>query len=55
MGCFQHLNRLTFPPGRKPKYVGQPMSPPSWWHQTKTMTAFDKIMADKVSTLMSGS
>lgn len=48
MGCFQHLNRLQFPGGRKPKYVGQAMAPPPWWRQTEIMTAFDKIMADKV-------
>lgn len=48
MGVFQHLNRLRFAGERKPKFVGQAMSPPSWWRQTEVMTAFDKIMADKV-------
>ena len=48
-GAFRNFNRFVHGHHR-PTYLGERLKPPSWWKQTEIITAFDKVMHDKVSS-----
>lgn len=51
-GAFRNINRVHHGPTR-PRYLGERLVPPTWWHHNAVVAVFDKILADKVSFLLS--
>ena len=41
------MNKFLHGPQR-PGFLGERLRPPTWWRYTEVITAFDKIMIDKV-------
>jgi hypothetical protein len=48
---FRNLNKFIHGPER-PSYLGERLRLPSWWHHTEVITAFDKIMLNKVGQVV---
>ena len=49
-GTFRNLNKFMHGPDRPP-FLGDRLRAPAWWEQVNVMTAFDKILLDKVTFL----
>lgn len=49
-GAFRNINRVSHGPVR-PRYLAERLLPPDWWNRDAVISVFDKIMADKVSSL----
>lgn len=47
-GAFRNINRMVYG-NERPAFLGERLKPPQWWKQTEIISAFDKVMLDKVS------
>lgn len=48
-GAFRNINRVHHGPNR-PRYLGERLLAPGWWHHNQIVAVFDKILADQVSS-----